>query len=433
MLTQHENMIHLCVGCGACLGLCPTNAIGLKTIHGMITVDFDYSRCTNCDVCVRACPALSNFYGEYPTITNILGRIERAFFCYSTDDNIRYHAASGGVVTSLTLHMLKKNIVDAVLVTKTDGFTAIPILADNETDITSAQGSIYFKTFSLRILQELFHNLKRGKRICVVGLPCQISTLKKVLAGLEDKLYFIGLVCGHVNEIWYLRHIIDRYLPKNAKPVAIGPRKDGWPGEIKIFFESNNNLGELTISLSKFWSVFPSLNISSPQGCLLCADHLASIADIVAGDAWHPKFSRKNLPGVSILTARTPKGLKLVETAIRNEVIYAEEANLRDLLVVQGFHLIEGNQYATFRQKFFQHRTTLLRELNEIDKAVVLLLTIITVHLSKFKTMRQLLGTFLAENFLRLISGFLSRHKYRKVSQIASFLMSEESNQKLLN
>ena len=421
ILIQHGYMTDLCVGCGICLGLCPTNAISLKT-NNVLTVNFNYSRCTNCAMCFEACPALSNFYREKPTINDVLGRIEKVFFGCSTDDNIRYHAASGGVITSLVLYTLKQKIVDKVLVTKMDGFTATPILTDNENDVVSAQGSIYFKTFSLRILKKLLYNLKKGKRICVVGLPCQISVLKMVLRDFEDKLYFVSLICSHVNEIWYLQHIIEKHLPKNAEPIAIGPRKDGWPGETKIFFKSNGTLQKASIPQSKFWGILPSLNISSPLGCLLCADHLGSNADIVVGDAWHPKFTGKSSSGVSIMIARTPKGLRLIEAAIKDEVLYTEEADLRDLLIAQGFHLIEGTCYAPFRQKLLQHRITVIRELNEIDKTVVLLLTIITTHLLKFKIIRQLLSASPTEKALRLISWFLSQQKYRKLSQTASFL-----------
>ena len=425
ILIWHRYMTDLCVGCGICLGLCPTNAISLKT-NNVLTVNFDHSRCIKCNLCVKACPALSNFYRENPTITDVLGTIEKVFFGYSTNDKIRYHAASGGVVTSLLLYMLKQKIVDKVLVTKMDSFTATPILTDNKNDVISAQGSIYFKTFSLRILKKLLSNLKKGKRICIVGLPCQISALKKVLGSFRDKLYFIGLICGHVNEIWYLRHIFKKYLPKNAEPVAIGPRKDGWPGKLKLFFKlnNNNNFEELDVPLLEFWGPLPRLNISSPLGCLLCADHFASAADIVAGDAWHPKFSGSS-PGVSIIIARTPKGLKLIETAIKNEVLYTEEADLCDLLIAYGHHLIEGKQYAPFRQRLLQHRIAILRELNKIDNIIVLLLTIITTHLLKFKLIRQLLSTFPAEKTLRYASWFLSRQKYRKRIQVTSLLMNK--------
>jgi coenzyme F420 hydrogenase subunit beta len=421
MLTQQRCMTKMCVGCGACLGLCPTNAISIKT-NNALTVNFDYSRCIKCNLCIEACPALSNYYRENPAINDVLGKIEKIFFGYSTDNSIRYHAASGGVITSLVLYMLKQKIVDKALVTKMDGFTANPILTDNEEDVVSAQGSIYFKTFSLRILKKLLFKLKKGKRICIVGLPCQISTLKKVMRDFEDKLYFIGLICNHVNENWYLRHIIKKYLPKNAKPIAIGPRKDGWPGEIRILFKLNNNFKETAVSPPKFWGTLPSLNISSPLGCLLCVDHLASAADIVVGDAWHPKFTGKNSSGVSILIARTPRGLRLMEESIRDEVLYAEEAGLRDLLIAQGFHLIEGIYYASLRQKLLQYRISIIRDLKDIDKIIVLLLAIITTHLLKFKIIRQLLDASPTEKALRLVSWFLSRQKYRKLSQTASSL-----------
>jgi len=401
------------------LGLCPANAIGPKTIHGRITVDFDYSRCTKCNSCIKACVALSNFYRQNSKITDVLGKIEKVFFGYSTDDNIRYHAASGGIITSLVLCMLKQKVVDKVLVTKMDGFIATPILTDTDNDVISAQGSIYFKTFSLRILRKLIHSLEKGKRICIVGLPCQISTLKKVLGGFKDRLFFLGLICSHVNEEWYLRHIVKKYLPKNAEPIAIGPRKDGWPGETKILFKSNNETKESIVSQSKFWGVLPSLNISSPPGCLLCTDHLASAADIVTGDAWHPKFTRKDSSGVSILIARTPKGLGLVEVAIRNEALYAKETDMRDLLVAQGSHLVEGNIYAPLRQKLLQYRITVLREFKELDKTIVLLLTLTTMHLLKFRTIRQLLSISQTEKILKYVSWFISRQKYRKLSQIA--------------
>lgn len=425
IINQHDNMSRLCVGCGACLGVCPVDAINLKTIHGVITVDFDYSRCTRCDLCVKACVALSNFYRENSTIADVLGRIEKVFFGYSTEDKIRYHAASGGIITSLALYMLKRKIVDKVLVTKMNGFTTVPILTDSENGVISAQGSIYFKTFSLRILKKILSNLKKGKRICIVGLPCQISTLKKVLGDFEDRLYFIGLICSHVNENWYQRHIIEKYLPRNAKPIAMGPRKDGWPGETRIFFKSNNSIRELIVPQSRFWGVLPSLSISSPQGCLLCTDHLASTADIVTGDAWHPRFTGKDSSGVSILLARTLKGIRLVEVAIKNKVLYAEETDLQGFLIAQGSHLIEGVQYAPLRKKLLQYRIIALRELNEADKIIVSLVTIITMLLPKFWIIRQLLRASPIGKTLKYVSWFLSRQKRRKLSQISSLLMGK--------
>lgn len=417
--TQYIEMSRLCVGCGICLGLCPTDAIKLKTTKGVLTVNFDYSRCSNCAMCIKACPALLNLYGRDLKIAEVLGRIHKIFFGYSTNHNHRYHGASGGIVTALAIYMLKHKLVDKVLVVKMKKFTIHALLTDSEYDVTSAQGSIYFKTFSLHLLQELLYHIRRGERICVVGLPCQISALKKLLRDFESKIYFIGLVCNHVNEIWYLEYIAKKYLPKNAIPVAIGPRKDGWPGKITIFFRFNEKSEESTIPPSKFWGSLPLLNISSPLGCMLCEDHLASMADIAVGDAWHPKFIGKDSLGVSILIIRTTKGLKLIEAAIRDGVVYAEETGFRDLIVTQGHQVIQGVRYAPLTRKLLQHRATVLRELIELDKLLIAILILVNRLASRFKVLRCFLATPLIERLLKITSLILYNLKWRHATSIA--------------
>lgn len=423
--TQHKDMTRLCVGCGICLGICPVNAIDLKANKGVMTVDFDYSRCTKCDMCIKACPALSNLYKGSSKFPYTVGRIERIFFGYSTDNSIRYHAASGGVITSLIIYMLKSKTVDKVLLVRMEGFTVKALLTGNKDDVLSAQGSIYFKTFSLRVLKKILSHLRKGKRVCIVGLPCQISMLKKVLKRFEDKLYFIGLICSHVSELWYMDYMLERYLPKNAKPLAIGSRKDGWPGGIKVLFElKNRNPQELTVPLS---GLITSLNISAPLGCLICTDHLASMADVVAGDAWHPKFIGKNSSGVSIVVVRSVRGIELVESAIRDGALYTEEARLRDLLITQGRNIIEGSQYGPFKQKLLQYRISAIRELKEVNKSIIALLTIINHCMSKYKTMRRLLDTLAAEKLLSTILWFLSQHESMTLKEAIEALENRTS------
>ena len=43
----------LCIGCGICIDICPTNAIVLKNDKAFIINDL----CRNCKKCVRACPS----------------------------------------------------------------------------------------------------------------------------------------------------------------------------------------------------------------------------------------------------------------------------------------------------------------------------------------------------------------------------------------
>lgn len=405
-------MSRLCVGCGLCLGICPVNAINLKTGKGVVTVNFDYSKCTNCGACIKVCPALFNLYSTGFKFPYNIGETNGVFFSYSTNKDIRYCGASGGVITSLLLFMLDHKIVDEVLVVRMEGLSAHPLLTSNKDDVLSAQGSIYFKTFSLQLLPKIINSVKKGNKLCIVGLPCQISALKRALHRFKDKLCFISLLCNHVNERWYMEYILEKYLPKNAKALTISARKNGWPGGIKVLFTSKNqqNPQELTISYNtQFWSLMPALNLSAPLGCLMCTDHFASEADIVAADAWHPQFVGKDSVGVSMLLTHTEKGLEIVNSSVKDGVLYVEEARLQDLLIAQAHSVIEGSQYAPFKQKLFQHQVAALCELKEIDKATIATLIMLNRCVLKCKTLRHLLDTSVAKRILRLTLWFLAR------------------------
>ena len=42
----------LCYGCGACNGLCPTNALSMKGLLAIV----EQSQCTYCELCIPSCP-----------------------------------------------------------------------------------------------------------------------------------------------------------------------------------------------------------------------------------------------------------------------------------------------------------------------------------------------------------------------------------------
>ncbi|MCC7552187.1 4Fe-4S binding protein [Candidatus Micrarchaeota archaeon] len=42
-----------CIKCGACVGVCPTQALTL-TEKGIV---FDKTKCINCGACIQICPA----------------------------------------------------------------------------------------------------------------------------------------------------------------------------------------------------------------------------------------------------------------------------------------------------------------------------------------------------------------------------------------
>ena len=42
----------LCYGCGACVALCPTNALSMKGLLAIV----EQPQCTYCELCIPSCP-----------------------------------------------------------------------------------------------------------------------------------------------------------------------------------------------------------------------------------------------------------------------------------------------------------------------------------------------------------------------------------------
>lgn len=56
------NDIHRCVDCGACITLCPVNAISFDEKW---SIQIDDDKCIRCGICVKACPRRSLAIQEY--------------------------------------------------------------------------------------------------------------------------------------------------------------------------------------------------------------------------------------------------------------------------------------------------------------------------------------------------------------------------------
>ena len=97
----------LCHRCGSCVGICPTNVLGVDADEYPVVTNL--SSCTDCDLCVKVCPgdefdALATarqLFGETPDIRALHGHFEQANLSYATDTDLRQRSTSGGLVSAL--------------------------------------------------------------------------------------------------------------------------------------------------------------------------------------------------------------------------------------------------------------------------------------------------------------------------------------------
>lgn len=329
-----------CVGCGLCIGICPSKALRLAIRDYRLIPVLEPSRCLNCGLCTRYCPAILDVHLKVGNIsTRIVQsfRFKNIYFAWARDPEVRYKGASGGVVTALLLYMLKYKIIDCAVVTLMRDLVAKPLITSQESTIVSATGSIYFKTFTLSLLSKVLELLSQGYRVAIVGLPCMIRAIRKVVPPVyTDKLILLGLVCYHINELWYLLYILSRHRPeKFAIPTKITSRGFGWPGMIIISYRVGHHHINVKIGQFSLWNLVPIFEFTSPLGCLYCSDHTAIDADIVFCDAWHPCFLGKDREGVSMVGIRSERGLRIFNGAIMAGFINAIPARLYDIILAQ--------------------------------------------------------------------------------------------------
>ncbi|MCR8455999.1 MAG: Coenzyme F420 hydrogenase/dehydrogenase, beta subunit C-terminal domain [Crenarchaeota archaeon] len=315
----------LCVGCGACIAVCPASAILPTVDTGYFSIAIDGGKCVSCRLCLKVCPVINYLMGNTPSRL-FSPYILKTYLAWALDERIRYRGASGGVVTALLKYLLEKKIVEGALVVRMRGVDPEAYIARSVDEILRAQGSIYFPTYSIKSIRQI---MNAHGRYVIVGLPCQIDSInimikKNILK--EDKIAFLfALRCHSVFARWYLDYMLHLLGLEKEEIIAISSRGFGWPG--RIFILSKRGTFELPLiggNLS-VWNPLASTNLAAQLGCTICASHDGFGADIVFGDAWLPHIVKTDNKGTSLISILTEKGLNLVKEAARDGYIGIQE------------------------------------------------------------------------------------------------------------
>jgi coenzyme F420 hydrogenase subunit beta len=312
-VAEHQ----LCTGCGTCAGICPTGAIRMyiSDFGGLFLPKIDEEKCIKCKICVKCCPGHtvnlerinSEVFGKQPK-DGLLGNYLGCYIGHSNDNNIRYNASSGGMVTQLLIFALEKGIIDGALVSrmrKDQPLQPEPFIARTKEEILSASKSKYCPVPSNAALREIMAN--EGK-FAVVGLPCHIHGIRMAEAnikGLKDKIVLhVGLLCSHTTNFMGTEFLLRKFKIDKSEVMHINYRGKGWPGFMSIQLKDGRNFDMPFIrNWNAYWNVFSGF-LFTPIRCIMCPDQSNESSDISAGDAWLPEL-KHNTIGESVIITRT--------------------------------------------------------------------------------------------------------------------------------
>ncbi len=190
-----------CSGCGACLTVCPKQAI--RMVEGSYGCKYPVIRaadCVGCGKCKEIC-AYQSLRAKVQPVA--------AYAAVGKDDELVKHSASGGLFASIATQWIRDGglVAGAVMDVNPD-VQVYHLLSEREEDIRRMQGSKYAQSDAWRCYGDVFAALKNGKRVLFTGTPCQVAAVK-ALTGDPDNLTTIDLICHGVPPVKLLNDYVQ--------------------------------------------------------------------------------------------------------------------------------------------------------------------------------------------------------------------------------
>lgn len=314
---------NLCSGCGACAALAPGRVTMAMAPPGYLRpVQHDDLLPEQEEAIAATCPGLGIRIDEGGPGDPLWGPWLAARTGWSTDPEIRFVGASGGVLTALACWLLDSGAVDAVVQVTADPARPlgnIVVVSDSAAMVRAGAGSRYAPSAPLAGLDALLGQHRAdGRRFAVVSKPCDAAALRAwtrrdpvAAAAFPVNISFF---CGGVPSEAGAKVLLDRLGVAPEDLAAFRYRGMGWPG---CATARRTDGGESAMTYHDSWGGVLSRHVQ--HRCKICADSSGMAADIACADAWiegptgAPLFDEA--PGVSLILSRTPFGEDLVTAA----------------------------------------------------------------------------------------------------------------------
>lgn len=329
-----------CVGCGACIAVCPHGALTKKSGVYTWKPDVDKSACINCGLCACICKAERKLPSD----------AKKAYIAYNTDSAMRRKSASGGVFSALAQYVLQNNgSVYGASLRFEEGKAVVEHRRITEREeLPAILGSKYVQSDCLRAYREVKEDLKAGKTVLFSGCSCQVNGLKNYLGDIEQtNLYTVDLIChGVPTADFFNRYIFwlqNKYRGKATDFTFRTKREGKIVYEITVTFDFTKKV-VIPIRDSGYYRMFIGEE-SYRDACYRCEyASLDKPADLTTGDYFEAEkdypqlFTGENAidgrDGLSCVITHTRKGESLLRAAdvflreVEPKVVQASHGNL---------------------------------------------------------------------------------------------------------
>jgi coenzyme F420 hydrogenase subunit beta len=307
----------ICAGCGACVAVCPADAICFGESGGTpCPSNIGYCKEANdevpCGACYYACPRTGESKEER------LGPYQAIITAKAGFDVPKRQ--SGGAVTALLVNALEEGMIDAIVTVSEDRWTLKPssVVITSSEELIHQAGSRYNWWVPLVAALKTAVIERKYRKIAVIGVPCVVQALHSIRTSDHDLLMpygrsirlIVGLFC---TESFDYTALVDGKLKKEYKV-------DTWKVE-----RLDVTKGRLEVKMKDGSSLLLPMNeleTTVRPGCHYCLDLTAVCSDISAGAVG-------SSPGYTSLIIRNDVGKMFLESAVKNKkLVFGPEADV---------------------------------------------------------------------------------------------------------
>lgn len=307
----------ICAGCGACVAVCPADAICFGESGGTsCPSNIGYCKEANdevpCGACYYACPRTGESKAES------LGPYQAIITAKAGFDVPKRQ--SGGAVTALLVNALEEGMIDAIVTVSEDRWTLKPssVVITSSEELIHQAGSRYNWWVPLVAALKTAVIERKYRKIAVIGVPCVVQALHSIRTSDHDLLMpygrsirlIVGLFC---TESFDYTALVDGKLKKEYKV-------DTWKVE-----RLDVTKGRLEVKMKDGSSLLLPMNeleTTVRPGCHYCLDLTAVCSDISAGAVG-------SSPGYTSLIIRNDVGKMFLESAVKNKkLVFGPEADV---------------------------------------------------------------------------------------------------------
>lgn len=329
----------LCMGCGLCRGVAGGERIGLvMTPEGRLRPVAREALDADTDARINAvCPGV-NVAGPEPAdaaadagTDPVWGPADGVVIAHAADPELRYKAASGGILTALGQHLVDTGEVDFVL--HVGAAREAPMRSEarvsfDRASLLAGAGSRYGPAAPLRDLHEL---LDGGRPFALIGKPCDITAVRNLARrdrrAAELVRYCLALVCGGLSDLTKSQGVLDDAGMRESRLRLFRYRGHGNPGPLRA--ETTDGRAQ-EVSYNTMWG--NEAGWALQPRCRICPDAIGEVADVAAADCWPGGGPSGEDAGFNAVLVRTARGRALFDAAVaRGDIVVERDSSLHEM------------------------------------------------------------------------------------------------------